>query len=280
MIVGLSISASPDLAALGFGNEHLRAVMIEVAQHLLVAGHDLAYGGDLRPGGFTFDLAELVRAYVPVDEDAARLRIRSYLAWPIHLHSPANELADLQTVGTLKQVDAPPEAASEGETPFAKARGLNEMRRLMADQIGARIALGGKTFGYSGLLPGIAEEVLLMLEAGKPVYLLGAFGGCTRLIVQALRSGVLPPGLTPERVDGESDPELGRRIELAKSYADRAPDRPNYDRLRTALSKGMSALCARNGLTVEENELLFTSPDDQLLLALVLKGLASIGGGV
>jgi hypothetical protein len=276
VIVGVSISASPDLPALGFGPEHLRAVNVEVAQHLLVAGHDLAYGGDLRPGGFTLDLMQLVSAYVPHDGQVAALpRVRSHLAWPIHLHASEDELAEVATVATLECLVAPDGATVE--TPFTRARGLNDMRRRMTEDVGARISLGGKTSGFSGLLPGIAEEVLLMLEAGKPVYLLGAFGGCTRLIVEAIRGGALPGALTAEGGEAVSPEEASRRRQLALDYDGQALAQPGYDRLKSALcTDGMAKICASNGLSPQENQLLFSSPDHQLLVALVLKGLAAV----
>ena len=34
---------------------------------------------------------------------------------------------------------------------------------------------------------GLAEEALLALRAGKPVYLIGAFGGCAEAVIEALR---------------------------------------------------------------------------------------------
>ena len=36
-------------------------------------------------------------------------------------------------------------------------------------------------------LAGLAEEALLALRAGKPVYLIGAFGGCAEAVIEAPR---------------------------------------------------------------------------------------------
>jgi len=41
--------------------------------------------------------------------------------------------------------------------------GLTVMRKVMADRINARIALGGRTSGYKGKMPGIADEALIQL---------------------------------------------------------------------------------------------------------------------
>ena len=64
--IALSISNSPDLAVLGLGKEHLDDAMTEIARHLIACGATLAYGGDLREGGFTELLFEIARyAYNP-----------------------------------------------------------------------------------------------------------------------------------------------------------------------------------------------------------------------
>ena len=53
------------------------------------------------------------------------------------------------------------------------------MRRTMLAQTNARILLGGRVENYKGVMPGIAEEALLSLQVGQPLFLLGGFGGCT-----------------------------------------------------------------------------------------------------
>jgi hypothetical protein len=58
--VAISTSESPDMPALGLSDEHLRDAMAEIARHLLALGARLIYGGDLRSGGFSRLLFELV----------------------------------------------------------------------------------------------------------------------------------------------------------------------------------------------------------------------------
>jgi hypothetical protein len=228
------------------------------------------------------ELVQLTSGYVwPTDLAPGQMppppRVRNYLAWPIYVHTSENDRADMATVAKLELIEPPPEAKAEGETPFTRARGLNGMRQRMADQIDARVAFGGKVAGYSGLIPGIAEEALLALEADKPVYLCGAFGGCTRLLSQAISTGTIAPGLTAKGAEqGLAGDALKQRQELVQAYAERAQAQPDFSRLERVLgSYGMKRLCDGNGLTADENELLFESPDHQLLIALILKGLKS-----
>ena len=83
-VIGISISQSEDLFLRGYGMSHLQDAKIEIARYLLSCGCTLLYGGDLREGGFTTILYDLVEAYA-IDEDGKenRPRLISYLAWPV-----------------------------------------------------------------------------------------------------------------------------------------------------------------------------------------------------
>lgn len=52
-VAAISVSDSPDLAILGFGESHLRNAMADLALFMLAEGMNLVYGGDLREHGFT-----------------------------------------------------------------------------------------------------------------------------------------------------------------------------------------------------------------------------------
>ena len=75
---------------------------------------------------------------------------------------------------------------------LSPATAFSEMRLFMAADEDARVVLGGKTRGYAGHLPGIAEEALYSLLAGNPVVGLRSFGGCADDVVEALLSGQSP----------------------------------------------------------------------------------------
>ena len=62
-VLGISISESPDLEALGFSEVHFRDALIEFARYMLAAGATIAYGGDFRAGGFTHTLFDRVSTY-------------------------------------------------------------------------------------------------------------------------------------------------------------------------------------------------------------------------
>ena len=121
------------------------------------------------------------------------------------------------------------------------------MRELMCDQTDARIVLGGKLDGYKGAMPSVVEETLLALAAKKPVILVGGFGGCARAIAEAL-------GLA-DRGAGSRDRWDGREQVLGRAGAD-----------------------LNNGLTLEENRQLASTPHVDQATTLVLSGLRRVRG--
>jgi hypothetical protein len=222
--VAISISDSPDMAVRGLGKEHLEDAMSEIARHLIASGATLAYGGDLRPGGFTELLFEIVNRY-RLNSDSDRTLVKNYLAWPVHagldrteIEKIAGGLEGLAAIILLssegKEIgmdDRPPERISISDAEWAPA--LTAMRKMMASEVNARIALGGQTAKYKGRLPGIAEEAIIQLERRAPLYLMGGFGGCTADLVRAMRissSGIATgssswPGLEEFDKFGPSD---------------------------------------------------------------------------
>ena len=199
--IGISISDSPDMKALGLGNGHLRDAMTEVATYLLASGDDLAYGGDLRENGFTWTLFELASRYTKpsvfishghddrelADNLVEKLRrVANYFAWPVHIRMTNDNLdllagevdnvADLKFLdmeGNLMTMERRREIPTSEPDETTWAEGLTAMRRTMQDAIDARILLGGRIENYKGRMPGVAEEALLSLQSGQPVFLLG-----------------------------------------------------------------------------------------------------------
>lgn len=257
--IAISASNSPDMPALGLSEEHLRDAMTEVARHLLALGASLCYGGDLRAGGFSDLLFELVQRHRrdAVDGDA-RTGIVNFLAWPVHLQmsfedieARSIDLAGIADLVCLDEAGAPLSLAnrqlmrSRAPSDAEWATGLTSMRKTVHAATQARIVFGGEVEGYRGSMPGIAEEALLSLQAGTPLYLVGGFGGCARDIAETLT--------------------------LAEPWAplNRAwPGRAFFDQLTPSLLS--------NGLTMQENQVLARTPHVDQAIILILKGLVNV----
>jgi len=295
LLVALSISEAEDLPRFGLRKPHLDEVLLEISRYLLVAGVRLAYGGHLGSVGYTVRLADLL--YDPTIEQlrgeaasgvARPAELVSYLAWPVAT-TPAtvarlNSKSALVEVrhcarpaGLDETVDAAFVAAPSTDIPvdsamrrFAWARGLTIMRQQQTGEVAARVVVGGRLGpagdGYRGRMPGVLEEALLAIRAERPVYLVGAFGGCARLVFDAL--------------DGRSRPELRWDYqktapyseELRSLYQQRAETWDEYDAIADELkSRGLAGI--KNGLTEDENRELATTRSAERIVELVLHGI-------
>lgn len=252
--VAISISDSPDMSVLGLSNAHLRDAMDRLALHLLSSGASLAYGGDLRKGGFAELLFELVSRYRR-DDSEVRIGVTNYLAWPVHVSKETDELEEisrsLDGTGELicltqdgRRLDPSVWTQRGIHQPTDKewSAGLTAMRRVVHGATQAKVVLGGRVTGFKGDMPGIAEEALLSLRNGQPLFLLGGFGGCTRDIAETL-------GLV-ERWAGSRPAWPGRREFVGFSPSDLS-----------------------NGLSEEENATLARTPHIDHAIVLVLRGL-------
>jgi SLOG cluster2/TIR domain len=283
--IGISISESSDLQRLGFSAVHQQRALIEISRHLLAQGASVAYGGDLRPGGFTLDLVEMVKAYNEEATERAE-KILNFLAWPLHLNLTVEWQANYKHEVSIQAISLPQDLKqppfSIDETTYLEpnsrlnryiwARCLTAMREQMAERIDARIILGGKVTGYKGAVPGIVEEAALAIFHHKPLFVLGAFGGCARAVGEALM-GESPEVLTQAYQTAQSK-DYGDLLEFYNQQATQSGFLPSidYTRLVTTLEeRGFQGL--NNGLTELENQNLFNTENLEEMVYLILKGL-------
>ena len=257
--VAISVSESPDMAVLGLSDEHLRDAMAEVSRHLLALGARLAYGGDLRPQGFTDLLFELVARHKrDADEGDERASVVDYLAWPVHvsmdpvdLKAYAMELSGAAVLRLLRLDGAVLDAKERDQmgqlapTEADWERGLTAMRQVMCTETHARIILGGRVEGYRGIMPGVAEEALISIRAAQPLFVLGGFGGCAR--------------------------DISETIGLVPAWAGSRQGWPGRDAFQ-----GLTFANLNNGLSVGENALLASTPHVDQAVALILRGLLKL----
>jgi SLOG cluster2 len=291
-MIGLSISESSDLAGRGLSETHLRDALIEFTRQFLARDASVAYGGDLRAGGFTQVLFDLVRAHNSSGTPATYRPIRDYLAWPLHLNLDTDAEAELIRVAQILREPLPADLAGNPSLDprvflppdsafnrYVWARCLTAMRRHLNSDIDVRVLLGGRVDSYKGRYPGLLEEAYLALTEKKPLFLLGAFGGCTEAIIELVEGGQ-PESLT---VDFQYADASYR--EFATEYNNRVGATPalglepiDYEQVANAFrTAGINGL--GNGLSVEENRLLFAAEDLDEIIYLVLKGISSLSRG-
>lgn len=257
--IAISTSESPDMPVLGLSNEHLRDAMAEIARHLLALGARLIYGGDLRQYGFAELLFELVARHPrDADEGDNRPSVTNYLAWPVHITRTADEieatacelacsaeLVCLRLDGARLSMPERQRLASQQPTEEEWSGGLTALRKSMVAETHARIVLGGRLDSYKGIMPGIAEEALLSLQARQPLFIVGGFGGCAR--------------------------DLAETLQLVDPWPASRPawsSRSEFERF--------SVTDLQNGLTPEENAVLARTPHVDQAITLILRGLLQV----
>lgn len=249
MRIWMSISDSPDLTKLGFGERHLKDTFLEFARYVLAAGAEIVYGGDLRKGGYTRALFDLVDLYGVPPGSKPQKRIHNLLAWPRGEKLDPEEEKRLAPYVDFIKLPRPRnyfEGMDKGE---ASAMSLTEMRTKAQEFVGskgAQVAMGGKTGDTAIRIPGLLEEVTLAVQHGTPVFVIGAFGGAAKDIGEVmLRIG------SGERLLSNHHVGVLRQ---------RGPDGFN------------------NKLSSRENRTLVTTSDLRLALRLTLEGLVRIAG--
>lgn len=215
----IAISAYPDAAspppsgASWAGHTHAQALLnvcLGLAKAMWQEGATLAYSGNWHDD----PTPELMKALVsalerlpiePTRNEAKRAapdpRLRSFLSG-----REANEEAKLEKLVSRSErtrlglhvtvsmyLDEPERKKLERQA----VRNAVEMFRQRLDVTEssiARVVVGGSTSDHRGRMPGVADEVVLSLARGHPVYVLGGWGGAAAEVGRLLGLGGIRSG--------------------------------------------------------------------------------------
>jgi hypothetical protein len=234
-----------------------REIVADLARQLFAMEARIAYGGDLREAGFTRLLVEVQRAHTSFAGTTSP-GIISYILEPLSEEERANytdalEFVDVRFFDFDREGDDSASARALG-----RAMSLRAMRWEIARDVTALVAVGGRTSGYEGWRPGVADEIASAVKADNPIYLVGGFGGAASWYAHAaFLEGGIPNDPAAPWLGAETDAELAL---------------PDVDDVVRALRGGVS----RNGLTKAENASLARTVDPDEIIALVLSGLARV----
>lgn len=273
----------------GQDEEEASDFLHELTRLLLRHGATLAYGGEFVIRG-TLDWIVKAARHVPdyfVKRDDKR--IRNYLGFPI-FNKPAimarlKKVKDqvepfpLETltrferkalgVPSKKWFPARPRKKSGKYNPkhhLAWALSLFRMRARLVHDIDALIVVGGKDQKNDrswGRFSGIAEEVMLAVALGKPIFVLGGRGGAAHAVGRLLGLDQSPANPDSCLADvGGLDP-----AKVHKNFANcfTMPGLPNLPQtvpvVRNYLFEHsvLTDSWPKNGLTLDENRELFTT---------------------
>jgi len=285
-VVAFSAGDPPpkELLDLGLSPQHLDDAVLRLARTVLRGNHDIAYAGYLRGGGFAQDLSVDAGTVVPGP------RFVSFLGWPFYDKLTPEQIAD--TLGLSRYVKIVPSDVEIARVvpwsygpdfAWAMARATTETRRALFSkqthldiedaEVGGRVAqilVAGKTQGFLGLMPGIAEEVLMALDNDLAVFIVGAFGGAARTLARFLAGGPWPPEFTFDAHIGE------RNFDRMREVADVNQVRQRYSQLRSTLTRVRDSQDLNNGLTWEQNLEMMSTGDIGTVVRLFARGLRSV----
>lgn len=263
--IGISISELNGDFDNGFENIHLYTAQEEIAKYLLNSKNKIVYGGDIKYKG-EFNFVEIL-AQIADSYDNRNKSIINHVCYPLNKNIDADVEYDFNTIikfetfnelGVNHEDGIMPYSHKEALIPFAD--NLSLMREMMAKECDFRIMLGGKHYGYLGKYPGLLEEAYYTLKAGKPLFLIGGFGGVSKLIIDLIK--------------GEKVEELSLKWQGEK--------KENIN-LKTLLEEGISLNYGDiidtiknsklNNLSPEDNEILFNSISIEEIVFYVMKGL-------
>ncbi len=202
--VALSVSESPDLDRLGLAADHCVRAVAEIARAVFIAGGELVYGGRIRDLGFTGTVLEEAANY-----GGPRRVLTLAVPHTEHYDVPREEISALrERLGlgvNLVLLDSHGAEIGDDDPgpPAEPAVALTAMRRYVSAECAARVVVGGKLTGYQGAVPGVLEEALESIHAGRPVFAAGGFGGAAAALARALGfdDGGWRPADVPEGAD-------------------------------------------------------------------------------
>ena len=190
--VGISISPCTDAERLGYDNRQVNRVVIRMAQFFLDRDMRVIFGHDWREDGVMRAIADCAEVAASRGGSQSEPRMLNIVAASRSSLSregiaaerasggalqvmPTDEACEQAGAAEIRDVNASPRQVRAGE--------LTRMRHCITRLLepGCRVCLGGRTTGFEGKEPGVAEEARLAFEYRKPLYLLAAFGGATRL---------------------------------------------------------------------------------------------------
>lgn len=278
--IGISISESDNLSELGFGVSHMKDAMIEIARYILALGGNIAYGGDMRQGGFTELMFDLLAYYKADKELNPHERFYSYLAYPLSATLTLQKEAEFSHIVSFKKVIPPNDLEINDINEFLKpdspynlyiwARCLTKMREEMEKECNARIFIGGRTNRFKGKCPGILEELLIAINNNHPVYLIGSYGGITKDAIDAL-------GGNKTESFSESYQFINKDYqEMASLFNSKHTEGLiDYSQYFSLLQNfGLNKIAELNGLSIADNLRLTKTPHISEIVYLILKGLA------
>lgn len=280
--IGISISEPLSESECSYQELHQPLFAIKkfsriLTRQILLNGGNLAYGGDFRKDGFTDIILNEIHGLTNKAQ-GTNIRLINYRAWPLYNGKVDKEwIAENKDILNIKDVQCskiPQSIKNKFIKPDSAQNkaywslSMTNMRKRNVDECGIRICAGGKLKGYSSRMPGVLEEIFFTLKKGKPIFLIGAFGG----VVQKVCDAILD-----RKISEELTYEWQRNSNLYYEDVQKilGKDCVNYEEIKELLlSVKVSNLAKGVGLSKEKYIRLMKTPFIDEAVHLILEGLS------
>ena len=282
-LIGVSISESGDQLRIGVGREMVDDVTVQLLRYILKANGRIVYGGNLGP--YTRLFRELSYQYGKY-EDAIngsqdKEYFHDYVSWPYSEQMSIDDLCEFAhcRVKVIKcgvpvglSIDNFNPIKNRVEDMYLRGKALTEMRHNMEttkdekDQpIAARIFIGGKSKSFIGQMPGLLEEFRIALEEKHPIFLIGGFGGITKMLADKIE---------------KNTPDADAFINMAREDASYDSISEYYnnkgEKIDYGFINGLNYDSLNNSLSHEDNNRLFHSVNLFEIIPLILHGINGV----
>lgn len=244
-------------------------VLSNISRYLIACGAKIIYSGNLVYDKFNF-LDTLMNQFVSYkqwldNENRISTDFFEYIYIDSISDIPKSKMAEISTIGSLTPIKA---VKTHFSNELNLALSYTKLRDEVASKVKVSIFIGGKYDFYSGVMPGVLEEFLKAVEHKNSIYLIGAFGGITSEIIDLISN---------RRIKGVINNNLLKTKEtfykeLNDYQTESHKEKIDFDKIAKTIGTFKTTLL-RNGLTEEENLVLFQSDDPDLISYLILKGI-------
>lgn len=244
-------------------------VLTNISRYLIACGAKIIYSGNLVYEKFNF-LDTLMNQFVSYkqwldNENRISTDFFEYIYIDSINDIPKSKMAEISTIGSLTPIKA---VKTHFSNELNLALSYTKLRDEVAAKVKVSIFIGGKYDFYSGVMPGVLEEFLKAVEHKNSIYLIGAFGGITSEIIDLISN---------RRIKGVINNNLIKTKEtfykeLNDYQTESHKEKIDFDKIAKTIGTFKTTLL-RNGLTEEENSVLFQTDDPDLISYLILKGL-------
>ena len=227
----------------------------EIIRYSIYGKYQLVYGGDWRDKGLTEKILDYYKIYQSRNGDHIDFLINYYANLDKNdTNIPYSKIRNFGDIREFTYRDIPEEKQGLEKTDL-RAELLSLMREKMIESSDAVIVFGGKERGSVGYTSGVAEEISIAFSLKKPIFLLGGVGGATSKIIRIIE---------------------GKDEAFSQSFSGKnAQDRTAA--INTIIqSIKVENLSHYNGLTIDENKILFNSIDLKEIIRLVFSALSKI----